>query len=143
MSNTIEFVNKPAAPSAAGARLSCLVVEDSPTVRRIARKFITEMGYEVEEAESGIAALGSCRERLPDLILLDWNMPEMNGLEFLIKLRAMEDGNCPAVVFCTTESDVDHIRKAIEAGADEYIVKPFDRASLKAKLVSATDRRRK
>ena len=71
---------------------------------------------------------------MPDLILLDWNMPVMTGLEFLINLRASDGGDKPKVVFCTTENDVSHIREAVSAGADEYIMKPFDHETLRLKL---------
>lgn len=140
MLNTIESANNQI--PMAGAPLLCLVVDDSPTVRRIARRFIGEMGFVVEEAENGQLALRVCQVRMPELILLDWNMPEMNGLEFLIALRGMQAGVGPAVVFCTTESDVEHISTAIQSGADDYLVKPFDRESLKAKLEAVLDGRK-
>ena len=71
---------------------------------------------------------------MPDLILLDWNMPVMSGIEFIVALRRQDGGNQPKVVFCTTENDVAHIREAIEAGADEYVMKPFDHDTLQMKL---------
>ncbi len=71
---------------------------------------------------------------MPDVILLDWNMPVMNGLEFLVKLRDMQNGDQPKVVFCTTENDMDHIQRAIQAGANEYIMKPFDSEIIESKF---------
>ena len=71
-------------------------------------------------------ALAWCRTAMPDAILLDWNMPVMNGIEFLRALRAEPEGGSPMVVFCTVENDLEHIVEALEAGADEYIMKPFD-----------------
>jgi two-component system chemotaxis response regulator CheY len=71
---------------------------------------------------------------MPDAVLLDWNMPVMNGIEFLRTLRKAEGGQIPVVVFCTTENDMSHIREAIEAGANEYIMKPFDREIIEAKF---------
>ena len=82
--------------------------------------------------------LEKCGSRMPDEILLDWNMPIMNGIEFLRVLRRMDGGNSPAVIFCTTESGVGHIREAIEAGADQYIMKPFDAVGLREKMVRLT-----
>lgn len=110
-------------------------------VRKIAHKFLTEFGFQVEEAENGEEALEKCRRSMPKLILLDWNMPVMNGLDFLVNLRAGEHGSLPVVVFCTTESDVDHILTGLEAGADDYLIKPFDRESLYAKVESVKNRR--
>jgi len=113
---------------------SCLVIDDSVTVRRVARKLLTGMGFEVDEAENGQVALDKCRERMPDVVLLDWNMPVMDGLEFLKALRHTEGGRAPAVIVCTTETDVDHIQRAMVCGANEYLMKPFDRESLILKL---------
>jgi two-component system, chemotaxis family, chemotaxis protein CheY len=113
---------------------SCLVVDDSPIVKKIAGRIMRGFGFEVDDAENGQIALEKCEYRLPDVILLDWNMPVMSGIEFLRLLRRMEGGSTPAVIFCTTETDVEHIREAFEAGADEYIMKPFDVEVLRAKL---------
>jgi two-component system chemotaxis response regulator CheY len=113
---------------------SCLVTDDSATVRRVARKLLTSLGFEVDEAENGQVALDKCLQRMPDVVLLDWNMPVMNGLEFLKALRHSEGGRAPAVVFCTTETDVDHIQRAMANGANEYLMKPFDKESLISKL---------
>jgi two-component system chemotaxis response regulator CheY len=71
---------------------------------------------------------------MPDVVLLDWNMPVMTGIEFLALLRKYPGGDAPKVVFCTTENDVAHIREAIAAGADEYVMKPFDHETLQIKL---------
>jgi two-component system chemotaxis response regulator CheY len=76
----------------------------------------------------------ACRRQMPDVILLDWQMPQMNGVDFLKALRSETRGNHPVVLFCTTENDVSHISEAIGAGADEYIMKPYDRGMLEAKL---------
>ncbi len=71
---------------------------------------------------------------MPDIVLLDWNMPVMDGYSFLKELRKRPGGETPKVVFCTTENDMDHITRALEAGADEYIMKPFDKVILAAKF---------
>jgi two-component system chemotaxis response regulator CheY len=71
---------------------------------------------------------------MPDAVLLDWNMPVMDGLDFLVELRKLDGGDDPKVIFCTTENDVAHIAKAIRAGANEYIMKPFDREIVEAKF---------
>jgi two-component system chemotaxis response regulator CheY len=112
----------------------CLIVDDSPTIRRVVRKILQRLRFEVDEAENGEIALEKCGSRMPDVILVDWNMPIMNGIEFLRSLRNKEGGKAPTVILCTTESDVAHIREAIEGGANEYLIKPFDADMLRVKL---------
>jgi two-component system chemotaxis response regulator CheY len=114
---------------------SCLVVDDSRIVRKVTSRILVELGFSTAEAEDGITALEACRGRMPEVILLDWNMPNMTGVEFLHALRREHGGERPVVVFCTTENDVAHISEALGAGANEYIMKPFDRDILEAKLV--------
>lgn len=113
-----------------------LVVDDSAVIRKVASRILEDLGFEVAEAADGRLALESCLESMPDVIMLDWNMPVMNGLEFLLELRNAPDGDKPKVVFCTTENDVAHITKAIQAGANEYIMKPFDKEILEGKLAA-------
>ena len=113
---------------------TCLVVDDSRVIRKVARKIVEELQFECAEAGDGAEALEACRKHMPDAILLDWNMPVMNGLDFVKALRREETGDRPVVVFCTTENDVAHIREAISAGADEYVMKPFDHETLQIKL---------
>ena len=100
----------------------------------IARRILEEMDFQIIEAEDGEQALETCKCSLPDAILLDWNMPVMDGYEFLGNLRRMPGGDVPKVVFCTTENGIDHISRAIEAGANEYIMKPFDKDIVTAKF---------
>ena len=113
---------------------TCLVVDDSGVVRKIARRILEGLGFTVVEAEDGEKALEACRLAMPDAVLLDWNMPVMDGYDFLVHLRRMPDGNMPKVVFCTTENGIDHISRALDAGANEYIMKPFDKDIVAAKF---------
>ena len=113
---------------------SCLIVDDSRLIRKVARHMLETLDYAVDEAENGQEALARCHQQMPDLVLLDWNMPVMGGLEFLQALRRHAFAVQPMVVFCTTENDAAHIRAAIDAGADEYVMKPFDRETLESKL---------
>ncbi|GIK97703.1 MAG: response regulator [Alphaproteobacteria bacterium] len=115
----------------------CLIVDDSKVVRMVARKILEGLNFEIEEAENGQVAIDACRRQMPDAILLDWNMPIMNGIDFLRDLRKMDGGGAPVVVFCTTENDIAHIREAIGAGANEYIMKPFDSEIIEAKFAQA------
>lgn len=112
---------------------SCLIVDDSKVIRMVARRILEELRFETREAADGKQALDACVTKMPDAILLDWNMPVMDGLEFLKLLRA-QGGQQPVVVFCTTENDMAHIHAAIAAGANEYIMKPFDREILESKF---------
>lgn len=113
---------------------TCLVVDDSNVVRKVARRILEDLGFECAEAEDGQKAYEHCEQKMPEIILLDWNMPIMSGIEFLEKLRAMPNGGAPKVVFCTTENDMDHIQRAMNAGANEYIMKPFDSEIIQSKF---------
>ena len=116
---------------------TCLVVDDSRVVRKVARRILEEMGFDVAEAADGAEALGWCRGAMPDAILLDWNMPVMNGYDFLVQLRKEPRGDEPMVVFCTVENDPDHIARGLDAGAAEFIMKPFDSDIIESKFVEA------
>ncbi|WP_084395724.1 response regulator [Henriciella aquimarina] len=105
---------------------SCLIVDDSRVVRKVAGRIIHDLQFEVREAGDGAEAMALCREKMPDAILLDWNMPVMNGLDFLRALRREDGGSKPIVVFCSTENDAEHIGEAMRSGANEFIMKPFD-----------------
>ena len=105
---------------------SCLIIDDSPVVRKVAVRIAGSLGFECREAADGDEAFEMCRESMPDAIIVDWNMPVMSGLEFVEKLRLMENGAQPKVIFCTTENDTQHLRRAMLAGANEYVMKPFD-----------------
>ncbi len=113
---------------------TCLIVDDSRVIRKVARQIFESMSYTCSEAENGCIALDACKVNLPDFVLLDWNMPVMNGIEFIRALRILPDGTKPTVVFCTTENDLKHINEALEAGANEYIMKPFDADIIRGKL---------
>jgi two-component system chemotaxis response regulator CheY len=103
-------------------------------IRKVSREIIEGLEFRVAEAENGEAGLLACQAEMPDVILLDWNMPVMDGYSFLKQLRSTPEGQVPKVVFCTTENDLAFITRALEAGADEYIMKPFDKDILAAKL---------
>jgi two-component system chemotaxis response regulator CheY len=112
----------------------CLVVDDSRVLRKLVCRMLEDLSLAAEEAENGAAAIEACERRMPDAILLDWNMPVMSGIEFVRVLRRMPGGAAPVVVFCTTEKKIEQIEEALAAGANEYIMKPFDVGILEAKL---------
>ncbi|MGA2290378.1 response regulator [Bradyrhizobium sp.] len=113
---------------------TCLVVDDSSVIRKVARRILEGLDFQIAEAENGEEAIEACRVEIPDAILLDWNMPKMDGYDFLRALRRLPGGDKPKVVFCTTENDVAHIARALHAGANEYIMKPFDKDIVTAKF---------
>jgi two-component system, chemotaxis family, chemotaxis protein CheY len=112
---------------------TCLIVDDSKVIRKVARHILEALQFDVSEAADGHEALSYCNDSKPDVILLDWNMPVMSGMEFLRAYR-MTMNSAAKVIFCTTENGIGHIQAAIEAGADEYVMKPFDRETLETKL---------
>lgn len=112
----------------------CLIVDDSRVVRKVAGRIVRDLSFEVIEAGDGAEALQHCRQAMPDAVLLDWNMPIMNGIDFLRALRREKDGDKPVVLFCSTENDADHISEAIRTGANEFIMKPFDTAVIESKF---------
>ncbi len=113
---------------------TCLVVDDSKVIRKVARHILETLNFRVTEAGDGREALDSCLACAPDCVLLDWNMPVMNGIDFLRALRAEFGPDDPAVVFCTTENEPRFIAEALESGAQEYIMKPFDAEILLGKM---------
>lgn len=113
---------------------TCLVVDDSKVVRKVARHILESLDFSVSEACDGREALESCTAIGPDVVLLDWNMPVMSGMEFLVALNNAKLAAKPKIIFCTTENGLSHIRAAVDAGADEYVMKPFDRETLESKL---------
>ena len=99
---------------------TCLIVDDSRIIRKVARRIVEGLSY--------------CAGLMPDVVILDWNMPVMDGLTFLRRLRAQPGGDKPKVLFCTIETAPDRIAEALSAGADDYVMKPFDSEILHAKL---------
>ena len=122
------------APQSAAGPRTCLLVDDSRMIRKVSRRIVESVGFAVIEAENGEEGLARCRAAMPDLIITDWNMPVMSGIEFVTALRAIPTAKPPKVVFCTTNSGARDIHKGIDAGADEYVIKPFDEAALLSRL---------
>ncbi|WP_206933275.1 response regulator [Roseococcus thiosulfatophilus] len=116
---------------------TCLVVDDSMVVRKVARRILEKHGFTVREAEDGQKALEACRAEMPRAVLLDRNMPVLDGIGFLKALRAEFGPDDPVVVMCTTEAAMERIIEGIEAGAQEYVMKPFDEEILLDKLTQA------
>ena len=113
---------------------TCLIIDDSRIIRKVARRIVEDLGFEVEEAADGAEALAYCTAAMPDVVLVDWNMPVMDGMTFLRRLRAMPGGEAPKVLFCTIETRAERIAEALSAGADDYVMKPFDGEILTSKF---------
>ncbi len=113
---------------------TCLIVDDSRIIRKVARRIVEGLGFEVDEAADGSEALAFCGGVIPEVILLDWSMPVMDGMTFLRRLRALPGGMAPKVLFCTIETRAERIAEALSAGADDYVMKPFDGEILTSKF---------
>jgi two-component system, chemotaxis family, chemotaxis protein CheY len=115
----------------------CLIADDSDVIRKVAHHILEEVHITSTEAEDGPQALERCRAAMPDLIMLDWQMPKMSATDFLHLLRRTPGGDRPFVIYCTSENDQDDIVRAFEAGANDYLIKPYDRDSVIDKLAAA------
>ena len=113
---------------------TCLIVDDSRIIRKVARRIVEGLGFEVDEAADGVEALSYCAGMMPDVVLVDWNMPVMDGLTFLRRLRGQQVGDKPKVLFCTIETAPERIAEALAAGANDYVMKPFDSEILQSKF---------
>ena len=115
--------------------MRALVIDDSKPIRSILGKFLRELGFDITEAVNGKNALDEL-DRLgpPDLALVDWNMPEMNGLEFVRSVRANPIYDQVPLMMVTTETDMERVSAALEAGANEYVMKPFTKDVILEKL---------
>lgn len=115
----------------------CLVIDDSRVMRKVARSILEDLNFDTAEAEDTDVALEYCRTGMPELILLDFDLPSASGVDFVRKLRHERGGERPVIVFCTTDNDVLQISQALAAGANDYVQKPFDREALHSKLTTA------
>ncbi len=112
-----------------------MVIDDSSATRMILARILGELGYTVEKAENGADALHKLSKMSrPELILIDWNMPVMNGYEFLVKARSMPEYDDVTMMMVTTETEIEQVLKALEAGANEYVMKPFTKDIIDEKL---------
>jgi two-component system, chemotaxis family, chemotaxis protein CheY len=116
---------------------SCLVVDDSDVIRKVARRILEGLEFTVTEAANGLDGLEFCKKNMPDLVLVDWHMPGMSGIEFTAILRNTDRGTAPAIIYCTTENDPADIARALAAGANDYLMKPYDKTSIAAKVAAA------
>jgi two-component system, chemotaxis family, chemotaxis protein CheY len=111
-----------------------LVVDDSAVIRKVARRLLEDLHIRVFEATDGPAGLAACEQRMPHAIIVDAHMPQMDVFEFLNELRRMPEGATPKVLFCSVENDVGPMAKALHAGADDFLLKPFNQSILRGKI---------
>ncbi len=115
----------------------CLVVDDSSSIRKVARKILQDAGLRVSEAETRREALDVCADEMPDCIILDWQMPDGDAITFLNKLRGLSGGARPKVIYLTSENDPLQVARVMRSGADLHMMKPFDQAGLMRPLAEA------
>ena len=113
----------------------CLVVDDSDVIRKVARHIIESIGFAVDEAADGETAIQLCETAMPDVLLVDWHMLGMSGQDVILAVRQRPGGDKATIIYCTTENEAVDIARALSMGANDYLMKPFDRQSLTAKLV--------
>ena len=114
-----------------------LLVDESLMVRRVGARIIRDLGYQVSEAETGSEALDMARLSMPDVILCDWRVGDMDAGAVMEALRAEPGGEDVVVILCTADRRVERITQALAAGASEYIMKPFDSDIIESKLALA------
>lgn len=114
--------------------MNALIVDDSSTMRKILKSILAGAGFEVMEANCGAEALNQLQHCRSDLALLDWNMPEMSGLELLQKVRSDHAHDAMKIMMVTTESEQQSLERALQTGADEYVMKPFTKDAVLSKL---------
>jgi two-component system, chemotaxis family, chemotaxis protein CheY len=112
-----------------------LVIDDSRAIRLILARMLRDLGFEVDEATNGREGLARLVDgQTPDLVLVDWNMPEMSGIDFVTAARKPPYSSTARLMMVTTETEVPQMVRALEAGADEYVMKPFTREAIVEKL---------
>lgn len=115
----------------------CLIADQSEVIRKVARYFLEQAQVEVLEADSADAALAIIHEQAPESVILDWRLPGKTTIEILSALRFGDKGKRPLVVYATSENDPADISRAFSAGADSYLLKPFDQASFMETMSNA------
>lgn len=114
--------------------LHCFIIDDSEIVRKYTRLIFESLGFRVSEADGPIAAIERLSSEAPDYILLDWRMPGSNSIEFLGKLRALQLSVRPYIIYLVTENDPLEIQRALTHGADNFLLKPYNRQIVEMKL---------
>ena len=114
-----------------------MLVDDSPVIRKVANRILSDVGFVVVEANDGYEALEKCRGNMPDAVIVDWDLPSMSGLEFIEEFVKMEDAQNTRLLYCTSEIMVSEMTKAKRAGCHAFLMKPFNREILLQKVAEA------
>ncbi len=111
-----------------------LVIDDSRVIRKVARRILEDLGFNVQEAEDGAEGLAACQAAMPDMVIVDSMMPNLDGIGFMKAMRREAKGVTLSIVYCTTENEESHIIAARAAGAGAILLKPFDKETLESAL---------
>jgi two-component system chemotaxis response regulator CheY len=111
-----------------------LIVDDSAVIRKVASRILELMQFETSEADDGAKALELCGQAMPDVILLDWSLPQTDIIDFLRTVRRLPGGQGAKIIFCATENDPVVIGRALRAGADDVLLKPFEHRTVQEKF---------
>ena len=113
---------------------TCLVVDDSDVIREIAVRIVADLGLDVEGVSNAAEAIENCQTKKPAAVFLDWDLPSMGALDFLRRTAALDEADKPTIILCATENDHQQFTLAKAAGAAHYILKPYDKSAIAAKL---------
>lgn len=114
--------------------VKCIIADDSKIIRMLLSKILENFGFEVSEAEDGEELLEQCANLQPDLIICDWTLPVIDGIDVLYKIRGDKKIKQPKFVFCSFISDIEKIRQALDGGANDFVMRPFDEDIIASKL---------
>ena len=115
--------------------MKCLIADDSKVIRMVLSKIFSNLGFAVLEAEDGEEVLSLCQKEEPSLVIMDWKLPIMDGIDVLYKIRGEFNIRQPRIIFCSSINDADKIKEALDGGADDYLLRPFDEEIIFSKLV--------
>ena len=114
---------------------TCLIADDSKIIRMVLNKIMTNLGFDVVEAEDGEDVVKQWRQMPIDLIIMDWRLPVMEGIDVLYMIRSNPKMQQPKIIFCSSLKKKKKIREALQGGADDYIMKPFDEEIIESKII--------
>ncbi len=115
--------------------MKCLIADDSQIIRMVLAKIFSNFGFEVEVAEDGDEVIEKCLAIEPDIVVMDWWLPVIDGIDVLYKIRNDKHIRQPRIVFCSSNTKPEKIAEALQGGADDYLMKPFDEEIIKSKLI--------
>ena len=118
------------------ATKQCLIIDDSSSIRKVATRILQDFGFQSTEAENGEEAQKKCAESMPECIIVDWQIPDVDSTRLMSDIRKLPDGNKPSIIYCVLENDPMQMAAAIRHGANGRLIKPFDRETLTRSMSS-------